>query len=61
MLGKVAATLEMINTRKIGFSTFLSSIQPFGAIDATRLGRFQASPPTFFESLIRAASYVDEE
>jgi len=40
MLGRVGTVLEMINSPKIGFSTFLSGSQPFDGIDVTRLGKF---------------------
>jgi hypothetical protein len=39
MLGRVGTVLEMINTRKIGVSTLLTSIQRFDAIDVTGLGK----------------------
>lgn len=61
MLQKIAAVSERINSRMIRVSKLLGCFQSTDGIDVTRLGRFQASPPTCFESLIRAGFYVDEE
>ena len=40
LIRKVSATLEMINTRKIGVSMFLSGFQRIDGIDVTGLGKF---------------------